>query len=407
MTDLVTNAQLVLLARTLHVPLERIAHLERLGAPRLHELQQRMSGKLFDQHNPVFDRISSLVPIVPLGISLPIVQRVVPPTMTGRAAGAVGVQHPKKAVDALTRLTVAYAADCAPFLDPRTVGQLADDAPPAPVIEIVNELLRRRDYITAGPFLAFATPELIRAVEAGVPDDEGLIRSAAYAYSGEHISAIVRQLLDGNSRRLPGLLRTVIDGSKELRLAALSVFARCAPDVISDVGDILFDTAPPSAIADLISTFLGAGATADMLRFLGQLSPPTLTRLALNPVTGDIAEDLVGAVDGSSELALWRGVLEPLARTPETVRRRAGARLAQLDTATLVLLPAIAQAARLWAPLLWVLAATDVDVQARLGELWATSTRLDPDFLERRITDQRLDSLLATLTATLRVLRPL
>ncbi|MEV6067318.1 hypothetical protein AB0L82_12255 [Nocardia sp. NPDC052001] len=405
MTDLVTRAQLVLLARTLHVPVERVEHLERLGAHRLNELQQRMSGALFDQHTPVFERISSLVPIIPLSISLPIVQRMVPPTMTGRAAGAVGVQHPRKAVDALLRLSTEYAADCAPYLDPRTVGQLADDAPTEPVIAIVNELLRRRDYITAGPFLAYATPELVRAVEEGVPDDEGLIRSAAYAYSGESISAIVRQLLSGPGDRIPALLGTVIDGSKELRLAALSIFARCAPDVIAAVGDILFEVAPPSAIADLLTSFLAAGATDDLLRFAGQLSPQALTKLAFNPVVAESAETLVAALDGSSELALWRGVLEPLARTPAEVRRRAGTQLAELDASTLIMLPAIAQAARLWAPLLWVLAATDVDVQARIGELWASATRLDPEILERRIADQRLESLLATLTMTLRVLR--
>ncbi|WP_327139600.1 hypothetical protein [Nocardia sp. NBC_01327] len=405
MTDLVTRAQLVLLARTLHVPVERLAHLERLGAARLHELQQRMSGALFDQHTPVFERISALVPIIPLSISIPIVQRMVPPTMTGRAAGAVGVQHPGKAVDALLRLSINYAADCAPYLDPRTVGQLAGDAPTAPVIAIVNELLRRRDYITAGPFLAYATPELVRAVEEGVPDDEGLIQSAAYAYSGESISAIVRQLLSGPGHRVPKLLGTVLNGAEQLRLAALSVFARCAPDVVEAVGDILFEVAPPSAIADLLTTFLAGGATDDLLRFAGQLSPSALTRLAFNPVIGENAEALIAAVDGSSELALWRGVLEPLARTPAEVRRRAGTRLAQLDPSTLIMLPAIAQAARLWAPLLWVLAATDVDVQAHIGELWATSTRLDPEILERRIADQNLDSLLATLTMTLRVLR--
>ncbi|MEV6773596.1 hypothetical protein AB0N05_33685 [Nocardia sp. NPDC051030] len=399
-----TRAQLVLLARTLHVPVERLAHLEKLGPHRLHELQQRMSGKLFDQHTPIFERISKLVPIIPLGISLPIVQRLVPATMTGRAAGAIGVQHPDKAVDALLRLDVNYAADCAPFLDPRTVGQLADDAPAPPVVAIVNELLRRRDYITAGPFLAYATPELIRAVEEGVPDDEGLIRSAAYAYSGESISAVVRQLLDGDSQRLPRLLATVIDGSKELRLAALSVFARCQPDVIARVGDILFDVAPPSAIADLVTTYIGSDATPDLLRFLGQLSHGALTRLALNPVMGELGEALVMAVDGSTEVALWRGVLESLARTPASVRRRAGIRLALLEPTTVRTLPALVQAGRLWPPLLWLLSATDVDVQARIGELWA-STRLDPEVLERRIADQRLDSLLTTLTTTLRVLR--
>ncbi|MGW4248240.1 hypothetical protein, partial [Nocardia sp. NPDC004722] len=358
-----TRAQLVLLARTLHVPVERLAHLDKLGPHRLHELQQRMASQLFDQHNPVFERIAKLVPLIPLSISLPIVQKLVPPTMTGRAAGAIGVRYPAKAVEALLRLDVGYAADCAPYLDPRTVGQLADDAPPQPVVAIVNELMNRRDYITAGPFLAYATPELVRAVEEGVPDDEGLIRSAAYAYSGESISAVVRQLLAGSSQRLPRLLGTVINGSKELRLAALSVFARCTPDVIAAVGDILFEVAPPSAIADLLTTYIAADATTDMLRFLGHLSPTALTRLALNPVLSEIAETLVDAVDGSSDVASWRGVLEPLARTPAEVRRRAGLRLAQLDTPTLLTVPALAQAARLWPPLLWVLAATDVDVQ--------------------------------------------
>ncbi|MEU1426343.1 hypothetical protein ABZ412_04595 [Nocardia sp. NPDC005746] len=405
MTDLVTRAQLVLLARTLHVPVERLAHLEHLGPHRLHELQQRMAANLFDQHTPVFERMATLVPIIPLAISLPIVQRLVPPSMTGRAAGAIGVKYPAKAVEALLRLDVGYAADCGPYLDPRTVGQLTDDAPPAPVVAILNELLARRDYITAGPFLAYATPELISAVEQGVPDDEGLIRSAAYAYSSEAISAVMRRLLTGEGRRLPRMLGTVINGSKELRLEALSVFARCAPDVIGAVGDILFEVAPPSAVADLLTTFIAADATEDMLRFVGRLSPHALTRLALNPVLPEIADALVDAVDGSSDVGVWRGLLEPLARTPDEVRRRAGMRLARLDAATLLTLPALAQAARLWPPLLWVLAATDVDVQSRIGELWATATRLDLDVLERRIADQRLESTLATLTTTIRVLR--
>ncbi|WP_369639484.1 hypothetical protein, partial [Nocardia sp. JMUB6875] len=336
MTDLVTRAQLILLARTLHVPVERLAHLERLGPHKLHELQQRMAGRLFDQHTPAFERIATLVPIIPLSVSLPIVQKLVPPSMTGRAAGAIGVRYPAKAIDALLRLDVGYAADCAPYLDPRTVGQLADDAPPAPVVAIVNELLARRDYVTAGPFLAYATPELVAAVEEGVPDDEGLIFSASYAYSGESISAVVRQLLAGSGQRLPALLGTVINGSKELRLAALSVFARCTPDVIAAVGDILFEVAPPSAIADLIATYIAADAAGDMLRFLGHLSPTALTRLGLNPVISEVADTLVATVDGSSDVAIWRGVLESLARTPSEVRRRAGLRLAQLDTPTLL-----------------------------------------------------------------------
>ncbi|MFI6865677.1 hypothetical protein [Nocardia sp. NPDC050406] len=404
MTDLVVRAQLVLLARTLHVPVERVAHLERLGAQKLHELQEGMSGKLFEQHNPVFERIGNLVPIIPLRISIPIVQRLVPAVMTGRAAGAVGVRYPKKAADAVGLLEVGYAADCAPYLDPRTVGQLADIAPPEPVVRIVNELLARRDYVTAGPFLAYATPELVRAVEQGVPDDEGLIRSASYAFSGPAVSAVVRQLLTGGDR-IPQMLSTVVDGSKELRLAALSVFARCDDDVIAAVGDLLLEHVPPSGIADLIATVVGAGGTPDVLRFVGQLGSESLLRLALNPGVGEVADALVAECDGSTEVALWRGMLELLARAPGEVRRRAGRQFAVLDPATLHMLPTIAQAARLWPPLLWVLAGTDVDVQATIAERWAKAPRLNIDVLDRRIQDQRLEGLLATLTATLRLYR--
>lgn len=404
MTDLLVRAQLVLLARTLHVPVERLAHLERLGPQRLHELQERMSDKLFEQHNPVFDRIATLVPIIPLRISIPIVQRLVPPVMTGRAAGAVGVQYPKKAADAVGLLDVQYAADCAPYLDPRTVGQLADVAPPEPVVRIVNELLNRRDYVTAGPFLAYATADLVRAVEQGVPDDEGLIRSAAYAYSGEAVSAVIRQLLDGGTR-IPQLLDTVVNGSKELRLAALSGFARCDDDVIAALGDLLLAYTPPSGIADLLTTVVAAGGTPDVLRFIGHLPAPALLKLALNPGIGEVAAALVAECDGCTEMALWRGMLELLARAPGEVRRSAGRQLAALDPGTLHMLPTIAQSARLWPPLLWVLAGSDVDAQAMVAERWARAPRLNLEVLDRRIQDQQLEGLLATLTTTLRIYR--
>ncbi|WP_330180842.1 hypothetical protein OHB26_31245 [Nocardia sp. NBC_01503] len=405
MSDLVTRAQITLLSRTLHVPVERLAHLEKLGPQHLHDMQEAMAKVIFAQHNQTFARLSMLVPIIPLSISLPLVQRMVPPLIAGRAAGAIGVDHPRKAAEAVGMLEPAYAADGAPYMDPHAVGQLADVAPPEPVVAIVNEMLRRRDYVTAGPFLAYATPALIEAVEKGTHDDEGLIRSAAYAYSGTSISAVVRHLLHGAQQRVPRLARTIFEGSDELKLAAVSVFARCDADVIVGVGDILFEEGSSQDIGELVRAFITAGVLAETLRFVGQLSPSALDQLAVNPVVTEpeSIDALTAAGNGSADAAIWRGLLELAERTESPVARRIGGNISHFDSAVLARLPEMLDDAHLWPPLLRVLAVAEPDAQSRIGEVWSALAEPDRRRLEERITELGLDEQLSALAATLRI----
>ncbi|AYF75776.1 hypothetical protein D7D52_20195 [Nocardia yunnanensis] len=405
MSDLVTRAQITLLSRTLHVPEERLAHLERLGAANLHELQERMAKVMFAEHNAIFSRLSLLVPIIPMSISLPLVQKLVPPVMAGRAAGAIGVDHPKKAAEAVGMLEPGYAAAAAPYMDPHSVGQLADIAPAKPVMRIINELLRRGDYVTAGPFLAYATPELVRAVEQDVEDDEGLIRSASYSYSGANISVIIRHLLAGPGQRIPRLVRTILDGSQELRLAALSVFARCDADVVAAIGDILFDAASTDEIAALVSTFVTAGAVPETLRFVGQLHPEALAVLATNPSVADAStlDALTAAVDGSDEAAVWRGLLRLAEATEPALTRRIAAALSHFAPETLASLPAVVTAAELWEPLLTVLATAEPDAQSRIGQPWSGLSTPDRTAIEDHIAALSLTDPLTTLTTTLQL----
>ncbi|MRH90205.1 hypothetical protein GFY24_22650 [Nocardia sp. SYP-A9097] len=405
MSDLVTRAQITLLSRTLHVPAERLAHLEKLGARHLHELQEAMAKVIFAQHNQTFARLSMLVPIIPLSISLPLVQRVVPAVIAGRAAGAIGVEHPRKAAEAVCMLKPSYAADGAPYMDPHAVGQLADIAPPEPVVAIVNEILRRGDYVTAGPFLAYATPALIKAVERGTHDDEGLIRSAAYAYSGESISMVVRHLLDGIEQRIPRLIQTILKGSDELKLAAVSVFARCDTDVIVGIGDILFDEGSAEDIAALVRTFIAAGAIPETLRFVGQLSPSALDLLAANPVLTEqeSIHTLTATIDGGTDAATWRGLLELAERTAPALARRIGATVSHLEADALAQLPAILTAADLWPSVLRVLAVAEPDAQSRIGQAWSMLADPDRRELAERITELDLSEQLSALAATLQI----
>ncbi|MEV0076829.1 hypothetical protein AB0H58_10485 [Nocardia neocaledoniensis] len=401
MTDLTTRAQLILLARTLHVHPQRVHHLRYLGADRLHELQQQISGVLFDQHTETFRRISALVPFIPLSISIPLVQKLVPPMTTGRAAGAVGVEHPVKAAETLTMLDPRYAADCAPYLDPRAIEQIADMAPTQPVVEIVNELLRRRDYVTAGPFLSCATPELIAAVEAGVHDDAGLIHSAAYAYDVEILSAVVRQLLDGPYRRVPRMAQTVLAGTPALQHAALSVFSRCDTDVISRVGDVLFGNARPRDVALLVMNALRVGAVPEFLTMAGHLTPLGLWTLVGNPVFENpgVAAGMVRPLDGRDDAGCWRGLFTLTTRMDEQFKTIVGCSLAALSDAAVAELPARATETGCWPALLDVVAVAGPDARARFGAVWAGLGPERRAHLHRCITEHQYDTRLAEITA--------
>jgi hypothetical protein len=400
MSDLVIRAQIMLLARTLHVPAERLAHLERLGAEHLHELQQRMAGIIFEQHAETFHRISKLVPIIPLGISMPLVQKIVPPMMTGRAAGAIGVLYPKKAAETVSLLGFSYAADCAPYMDPRTFGQIADIAPPEPIVNVLNEVLRRRDYITAGPFLAYATTTFIDAIEQGAHDDEGLIFSIAYAFSAESVSAILRRLLIGQWQRIPRIVHTVLVGSSSLQLAALSAFARCDEDVVTAIGDIMFKIGTTESISNLIVTAIHVGAIPELLTYAGNLSPTALERMAANPVVRNEAAlaGMISALDGRAEPGIWCGLFRVLERVEADTQRRAARMLSEMSDSVVAALPSIATEAHLWPMLLAVLAAADVDVHTRIGAVWATLPPERRAGMELRIHELQLDSRLSALT---------
>ncbi|TSE02098.1 hypothetical protein FOS14_01575 [Skermania sp. ID1734] len=396
MSELVTKAQVELVARTLHVPVEKVSFLERLSADEVHDLQTRMSYRIFDDHAEKFRRLCMLVPIVPLSIALPIVQAVVPPMMGGRAGGAIGLVHPKKAVAAITMLDPAYAAAAAPYLDPRAVERLAHLAPPKPIVDIANEILRLHDYTTAGLFVDFATPELIRAVEEGVQDDEGLLFAGSYVRSGVTVSYVVREILQSSPGRIGRMVRSVAAGSTQLRLAALSVISRLDADLIAVVGKTMFDEIEPKAIADLLRCFIDEGAAVELLRFAEHLEPPTLHQLAANPLFENerMLPLMIDELVAGGQTDAWRGALVVAEYSDDELRRRIGETLARAGTrAAGGLLDAIVDG-DLWEAFFDLLAVQDDNVRNAIARQCAEAMNdaqrqhLD-DYLTTRTLDPR------------------
>lgn len=387
MSDLVTRAQTVLLAQLLHVTPDKIAHLEHLGAAKLHELRERISAVLFDDNADVFKMITLMVPVVPLRIAMPIIQRIVPPEMAGRAAGAVAIAHPKKISGAMALLKPEYAAQAAPFIDPRAVREIAHLAPVGPVVDIANEILRRGDYTTGGLFVDAATEELIIAIEQGVKDDEGLIRSAAYVYDAKIMSQIVRMIIDHGTTRIRSMILTVTNGPTDLRLAGLSAFSRLDRDLIGQLGDILFGEVEPDVIAELLRSFVAEGVLGDLLEFVKNLSPYALDEVAKNPVVSE-PEFLDTAVRTAAEHpddGIWRGLVGVVSRTAPEVQSGVLERVLVFGNDLPQRIAGLAAEQDLWVPLLDMLNNQSSDLQDRIARSWAPLLR-DRKILDDAVT---------------------
>lgn len=398
MADLLTHAQIVMLAQTLGVSPDRLSHFEHLGADNVRALRERMSALLFDAHAETFRRVSGLGPLVPAALVAKVAQVAIPPLVGGLAGGALGVDHPDKAAGVLSRLSADYMADAAPYLDPRTLKVLAPVVPAGPLIPAAKELLRRRDYVTASRFIEFATPELIRAFESALDDDEGVLRVAAYTHSADRLSEIVRMLPEA---RVSSIIKTGATGSSELRLATISLVSRIDDELKRQAGDILFDGLESAALSGFLETVLEEGAVAELLTLTAQLSPAALDMAAANSVltAPSTVETLVKV---AAERRLWHGLLDVVERAGSDVQRHAVGVLEQLPGDALSAVAETATERHLWPVLLRILAGHEPQTQTRIGGTWRRLKAVKRTALRDHIRDLGLQDELQPLRDALK-----
>lgn len=285
MSELVTRAQVEILAATLNVDPARLHHLERLGPHAVQGLQRRISDRLFDSLNPMFKRLNRAQPLVPNALVAKVAQAVIPPLVAGRAAGALGVNNPPNAVDLVGRLKPEYMADCAPHLDPRAVEVLAPDMPHEVVVPVANVLLARGDHVTASRFLDSATPELIAAAEQGITDDEGLLLTAVMTPDVARLAFIVDHL---PWERVEAITRTALN-SDELLLAGMSLLGRMDPALGGRLAESLFAAVDDAQLDRMLSVVMESDALTELRNVVAAVSEDTRQRVAASPAVSDSA----------------------------------------------------------------------------------------------------------------------
>jgi len=312
MTDLVTRAQIALLADLLDADPAALASLEHLGPEGVRALHGAMSDALFDSLASVFARVSKLAPLVPNGVVATLAQKAVPPEVAGRAGGALGLAHEDRAVAVLSGMKPAYLAVAARYVDPRVIPHFAPKIPSRLLIPTAKELLRRRDYLTASRFVEYATRQHIVDFEKAIDDDEGLVRTAALVWRTDILNDILRVAGPGRVVRMAIAARA---GSPEFAVTMLSVLTRIEPELAIPAVDELLGNPDTDAVASILGVAEHEGVLVELLDLAALLSGDALPNLAAAPNLHDasFASRISGAADTASRRKSWKRIARAIA----------------------------------------------------------------------------------------------
>lgn len=267
--DLITRAQITLLADLLQTDTASLMSLQRFGARDVEALRASISANIFDSLSSGFARISKLAPIMPNALVVAVAQKAVPPEVAGRVGGALGIDHEDRTIDVLAGMKPTYLADAARYIDPRIIPYFAPKLPAHLLVPTAKELLRRNDYLTASMFVEHATGPLIVDFEKALDDDEGLIRASALVSNTHVINEILRVAGPARLSRMASRART---GNFEFIVAMLSVLARIDPGTSAPAVDELLgssDTVSAARIIDCAETYDALSELLDLSALLG------------------------------------------------------------------------------------------------------------------------------------------
>ena len=318
MADLLTRAQIELRADLLDADPAALSSLEHLGANGVEALRNAMSDSLFDSLASRFARVSKLAPLVPNALVTAVAQKALPPEVSGRAGGALGLAHEDRAVGVLSGMKPAYLADAARFVDPRVIPHFAPSLPAHLLIPTAKVLLGRRDYLTASRFVEYATEQHIVDFEKAIDDDEGLIRTAALVSRGDVLNDILRV---AGPDRLIRMTAAATDGSPEFVVAMLSVLDRIEPELASPAIEKLLGKPDTDAVSRILGIAARDGALVELLDLVGLLTDDGLRHLAAAPTlhAPSFAKQLSGVADTASRRKSWKRLDQAIAKLVKAV----------------------------------------------------------------------------------------
>lgn len=258
MSDLLTRAELIKLARVLGTEPARLAFLGTFGHLELRELTDRISAALFDEHRAALRRLADASRLLPATLVAKMSELVFGPVLSARVAGLMPTD---RAIEVARKLKTKFLADVTIQLDPRSAAQLLARMPQQIVVDVARLLLERGEFVTMGRFVDDLPDAAIRAVIDNVPDDAALVRIAGYVEQRERLIELIEMI---SPEQLQRSIAAVAAGPDDLQLSGLVMMSRLSDRQQGRVGDIAVGLGP-DAVKKLVAAAARLGAS-DVLR---------------------------------------------------------------------------------------------------------------------------------------------
>jgi hypothetical protein len=217
MPGLAHQAETQKLALLLNADASTLHYLDKLDAPAIRALRERITAAMYDADAHVFGRIATATRLLPAALAAVIAEKAMGPLLCARVAGQLSA---RQAVEIARRLHDGFLADVCIEIDPRHVRELIALMPVQRIVDVALELDRRRAHIVMGRFVDSLPQPAMRAVLEALRDDEALLRIGFYVEDAAQLNAVIDLL---PRERLRALIRLAVDHGGDLWGEALAL----------------------------------------------------------------------------------------------------------------------------------------------------------------------------------------
>ena len=325
MSDQRVRAELIKLSRVLGTGEDQVAFLAPLGVEQLRRLEDRVSSALFDEYRTAFQKLADASRLLPASLVAKMSELVFGPMLSARISG---LMPPDRAVEVALKLRGKFLADVCIELDPRNASELLARMPTKIIVDVAQELLRRREYVTMGRFVDDLTNEAIRAVMAALGDDVALVRIGLFVERRERLVELVELL---TPERVRGVVAAAASGAPDVQAAGLAMMGQLTHRQQGRFGEAAI-AGGPKVLNALIAATQREDATEVVAAVMQTVGAPGRAAFARMLEQMDDAT-LNGWARATTESDLWRPALQILAASSVEIQQQASAALTRLDKA--------------------------------------------------------------------------
>lgn len=186
------RAEVHKLARCLDTDPQRLAALEQAPPKALRKLRHQVGDHLLEADHTAFSRAAAAASAVPAAVAAKMSEKALGPLLTARVASHVDED---RIMGIVKRLPDDFLAEVAVELDPRHARHVLLSIPPERMADIAAELDRRGEHVPMSAFVAYLTPDALKAV-VDVLSADALLRVGYLLEAPERLDGIVAGLSD-------------------------------------------------------------------------------------------------------------------------------------------------------------------------------------------------------------------